>query len=556
MPMSSAVQTQFVRFPVILIKPSHYDDDGYVIRWKRSVVPSNTLATLYGLMTDCIERRVLGDHVEIECHALDESNSRIDVPKIIQQIRSAGGGLVGLVGVQSNQFPRAMDLAREFRAAGISVSIGGFHVSGCLAMLPGVQRDLQEAIELGVSLYAGEAEGRLDDLLRDAANGAMKPIYNFLNDLPGLEEQPVPFLPRDVVVRGMGVQTSFDAGRGCPFQCSFCTIINVQGRKSRRRNADDVERIIRSNLSQDVHNFFITDDNFARNRDWESILDRLIQIREQEKIKINITIQVDTVCHKIPGFISKASRAGVNKVFIGLESINPDALKSAGKRQNQFSEYRTMMQAWHDQGVIIFAGYIIGFPGDTPETVARDVEIIQRELPVDILEFFVLTPLPGSQDHKELFDAGVAMDADMNNYDTFHVTTAHPLMSPEQWREAYRVAWSRYYTPEHIKTLLRRARACGIKTRKLSNMVLWFHGGLSIEGLHPLDGGYFRMKSRHERRPNLPVESAIRFYARYGWEIVSKHARYLVLFAQLRWFVWKLNRDPDAVNYRDASSAV
>jgi radical SAM superfamily enzyme YgiQ (UPF0313 family) len=458
------------------------------------------------------------------------------------------------VGVQSNQFPRAMDLAREFRSAGVQVSIGGFHVSGCMAMLPGVQPDLQEAIDLGISLFAGEAEGRLDDLLRDAASGTMPPIYNFLKDLPGLEEQPVPFLPRDRIARSIGTQTSFDAGRGCPFQCSFCTIINVQGRKSRRRSASDVERIVRANLAQNVNNFFITDDNFARNKDWESILDRLIEMREREKLKIKITIQVDTLCHRIDGFIEKSRRAGVNKVFIGLESINPDALKGVGKRQNQISEYRDMMQAWHDQGVIVFAGYIIGFPGDTQASVARDIGIIQRELPVDILEFFILTPLPGSQDHKELFDAGVAMDADMNNYDTQHVTTAHAQMSAEQWQDAYRDAWTRYYSPEHIRTLLRRARASGIKTRKMAHMAVWFHGCSTIEGVHPLDGGFFRMKSRDERRPDLPVESVLRFYSRYGWEIATKHLRFLRLLVRLRWLARRLERDPEAENYRDDAS--
>jgi hypothetical protein len=127
-------------------------------------------------------------------------------------------------------------------------------------------------------------------------------------------------------------------------------------------------------------------------------------------------------------------------------------------------------------------------------------------------------------------------------------------MSPDEWREAFQTAWKCYYTPEHTKTLLRRARACGIKTRKLSNMLLWFHGASSIEGLHPLDSGYFRIKSRHGRRPNLPVESAPVFYARYGWEILSKHLRFLNLLARLRWFSWKLERDSDAVNYRDVSS--
>ncbi len=156
----TVVQVKTTRFPIFLIRASHYDDDGYVIRWKRSIIPSNTLATLFGLVSDCAERRVLGDHVAIECHGLDESNTRIDVPEIVREIRSAGCGLVGFVGVQSNQFPRVMDLAREFREAGVSVSIGGFHISGCLAMLPGIQPDIQEALDIGVSLYAGEAEGR------------------------------------------------------------------------------------------------------------------------------------------------------------------------------------------------------------------------------------------------------------------------------------------------------------------------------------------------------------------------------------------------------------
>ena len=542
------------RFPVYLVKPSHYDDDGYVIRWARSVIPSNTLATLYGLVTDCADRRILGDDVTIECHAIDETNCRVDIDAIVRDVRAAGGGLVGLVGVQSNQYPRAIDLARELRKAGVAVCIGGFHVSGSLAMLPGLQPDLQEAIDLGITLFAGEAEGRLDDLIRAASAGALKPLYNHLNDLPALEEQPVPFLPRDRVERSIGVQTSFDAGRGCPFQCSFCTIINVQGRKSRRRNADDVEQIIRKNLAQGVNSFFITDDNFARNRDWESILDRVIDLRQREKLKVKLTIQVDTLCHKIPNFIEKSAQAGVGKVFIGLENINPEALKGAQKRQNQISEYREMMQAWHDNKVIVCAGYIIGFPGDTRESVARDIRIIQRELPVDILEFFIMTPLPGSQDHKELFEAGVAMDPDMNNYDVNHVTTAHAQMSADEWMDAYQSAWRDYYSPEHIQTLLRRARASGIKVRRMAHMALWFHGVSTIEGLHPLDGGYFRLKSRRDRRPDLALESPLVFYPRYAWETVRKQGRYLRLLVRLRRAARRLQEDEEAVGYRDTAT--
>src|SRR5262249_16549968 len=156
--------------------------------------------------------------------------------------------LVALVGVQSNQFPRALDLARHFRQAGVQVCIGGFHISGCIAMLPELPDDLEEARRLGVSLFAGEAEdGRLDSVLQGAFAGTLKPVYNFMSDLPDMRNQPVPILPEQHVRRTAGTMSSFDLGRGCPYQCSFCTIINVQGRKSRFRSADDLEAVIREN---------------------------------------------------------------------------------------------------------------------------------------------------------------------------------------------------------------------------------------------------------------------------------------------------------------------
>ena len=235
--------------------------------------------------------------------------------------------MVMLVGVQSNQFPRALDIARPLRARGIQVGIGGFHVSGThLACSTATIADLRTRQAMGVSLFAGEAEGRLDEVLRDAAAGTLKPLYNFMDDLPGIEGAPIPLLAAERVQRTAGAVTSFDAGRGCPYQCSFCTIINVQGRKSRRRSPDDIEKIVRVNFAQGLRSFFITDDNFARNKDWEPILDRLIQLREVEKLKFGFIIQVDTLCHKLPNFIEKCARAGVRRVFIGLENINPDNL--------------------------------------------------------------------------------------------------------------------------------------------------------------------------------------------------------------------------------------
>src|SRR5215475_4262910 len=229
------------QFQLVLIKPSHYDDDGYVIRWWRAMIPSNSLAAIYGIAADCAERRILGPEVAITIEAIDETHTRVNVPALLGRFRRNGNfGLVALVGVQSNQYPRALDIARPFRAAGIAVAIGGFHVSGCLSMLDGGAVELDACRDLGIAMFAGEAEGgRLDTVLRDAAAGRLRPLYNFMDDLPTIEATPGPFLPVQYVSRTMARNASFDAGRGCPFQCSFCTIINVQGRKSRYRSADD-----------------------------------------------------------------------------------------------------------------------------------------------------------------------------------------------------------------------------------------------------------------------------------------------------------------------------
>src|SRR5438128_1813742 len=179
--MSRHVQAAKTTFQLVLIKPTHYDDDGYPITWLQSHIPSNTLAALYGLGEDCRRRQVLGSDVDIVIKPQDEPNIRIR--------------------------------------------------------------------------------------------------------------------PASALARNEGRSSSFDLGRGCPFQCSFCTIINVQGRKSRFRSADDLEAIVRENYKQGITSFFITDDNMARNKHWEDFFDRLIELKENEGFEVSLIIQVDTQCH-------------------------------------------------------------------------------------------------------------------------------------------------------------------------------------------------------------------------------------------------------------------
>jgi hypothetical protein len=326
----------------------------------------------------------------------------------------------------------------------------------------------------------------------------------------------------------------------------------VQGRKSRFRSADDLEEIVRTNVKQGITAFFITDDNMARNRRWEEFFDRLIELKENEGIELSLIIQVDTQCHRIPNFIAKARWAGVYRVFIGLENVNPDNLMAAKKRQNKITEYRKMLQAWHTSGASTWAGYILGFPGDTRASILRDIGIIKKELPLDILELFILTPLPGSEDHQKLWKQGVWMDPDLNKYDVHHRVVHHPKMSDTEFEQTYRDAWKSYYTPEHIETVARRHGAIpGRNPTEVVRFMTMFKIMFEAEGIHPLEGGGFRMKYRRDRRPGQPLEPFGVFHLRRVVETWDK----LRTYGRLAWTAWRIGRmvknDPKRLEYMD-----
>jgi hypothetical protein len=196
-----------------------------------------------------------------------------------------------------------------------------------------------------------------------------------------------------------------------------------------------------------------------------------------------------------------------------------------------------MLLAWHSAKVITYAGYILGFPNDTPGSIARDIKIIQRELPIDLLEFFMLTPLPGSKDHQVLYQQGVEMSSDLNNYDVEHAVTGHPRMTAAEWQSIYDQAWHHYYSPEHIKTLLRRAKASGIRTTRLAFTIFYFYASYAFEHVHPLQSGVLRRKNRRQRRSTFPRENLARFFMRRVRDFLATYPpglRFLLRLEALR----------------------
>ncbi len=527
------------KLEIVYIVPSRYDDEGYVKRYHWGVVPSNSLAVLKSLTSSLIAEKPYPG-VEICVTSYDDNVEKIPFSKIVKRNqRSDTKVVVGLVGVQSGQFPRASEIALKFKEQGVDVMVGGFHVSGVLALFDELTPELQTLLDAGVSLIVGESEtpGMLRSLFQDVLDGTLQPIYRFPK-APDLQDAPLPQADPEYVKHFGARWATIDSSRGCPYGCSFCTVINIQGRKMRCRNAQAVLATIQNNCDKGVKNFFFTDDNFARSKIWPEVFDGMIEMRKSG-IDVSFMMQVDTQSCKIPRFVEKAKAAGCRSVFIGMESVNPANIEAAGKSQNSVDQYRDMVQVWQNEAVIVHVGYIIGFPHDTPESIQSDVQFLRDHVGVDLVSFFMLTPLPGSQDHFEMVKRSEAIDPDLNKYDSFHETFLHPNMPEGKWFEATQAAYREFYTKDHCATILRRV-AKEHYWFMFWNLIWYRYSGV-LSGTHPMMTGFFRIKNRLERRPGLPRENLFRFAARWVREFVLDAGSYVKLFFEFQ-EIWFLTR--------------
>ncbi|HEX2277927.1 MAG TPA: radical SAM protein [Candidatus Tectomicrobia bacterium] len=530
----SVQPTQIVH--VVLIKATRYDDDGYPMRHWRGILPSNTLACLVGL-TDAAQRdKALGEGIEIRRYMYDEAVQKVPIRKLARLQRLPHERLiVGLVGVQSNQFPRACDIAHAFQREGVhDILVGGFHVSGSIALAePGtIPSEVQQLMDEGVTVVKGEVEGHWGEILQDTVADRRKRLYDFGEPKPDMSLQPLPVVDQAYLKHFIqGNFATLDLSRGCIWDCEFCCIINVHGKTMRHREAEHIAQTIRRNYALGVDFYFFTDDNLARAKNWEAFFDMLIRLREEEGIAIEFMIQADIPSYRMKNFIPKAKQAGCTKVFLGVESLDTDTLAAAGKRQNVAANARECVAAYEAAGINTHAGYIIGFPTDTYESVMRSIDKLMHEVKPSTASFFMLTPLPGSMDHVKLRQRGEWMAEDFNLYDSFHETTRHPHLTNGLWTKAYQEAWEKFYGYENIKAILLRTRTELSYWNTFRNLI-WYKSSVFVYREHPMISGFVRFKGRKLRRPGLPIEPAWVYWPKRVVELGGEYYRWWLLFKE------------------------
>jgi len=551
---TAAVLCRTVR--VYFIKPSKYDDRGRVAHFWKGVLPNNTLTVLAAL-NEAYNRRRADDGIYIETVLWDEQVDGPIVPATIRamQEKALEDGvevLVGLAGVQTNQYPRGRDLALQFRRAGFPVLFGGFHVSG----YPDSRAFLEDC---GITTVVGEAETLWADILDDYLGAALRPSYSVTDGIraktggadimvPMITEAQLPAISDPYLRRFASANmTTLDTSRGCPFTCSYCSVKNVMGRTMRSRDPEAVVRWIRdAGQRHGITSLFIVDDDFFRSPAWEPILEGMAQYR-REGNELSFMMQVDAEAaafgdlapgekpssqrQKCERFLELAAAAGCYSAFVGFETFNPQNLLATTKVQNLAKEhrrhkeeavaasaleavkekYRRVCTNWHRHGVAVHCGYMIGFPFDGPECGRQSAEWL-LDVGVDLASFFVVTPLPGTEDHDKAVREGTIADWDFNQYDSQHMVSAHPRMTRAQVVQAYRDAYLTFYsTRRTIRSLSTFHRVPGLTCAARAAMVrqhLYYFYSYRA-GRHPMLGGLWqRGVPTHARRIVVTDEEA------------------------------------------------
>ena len=541
---------------IYFIKPSRYDEEGYVQYFRYGVQPNNTLTVLAALNDAFNKRYTQERNVYLETIIWDEicdgAVSADSIKAIVEKAHEDGVELlIGLAGVQSNQYPRGRDLGLQFVKLGVPTMMGGFHVSG----YPESCKFLNEC---GITTVVGEAENIWESVVEDFLAGELKLNYSVTQGIraktgkddiivPLITESLLPSLDDRYLTRFFNTtMTPLDTSRGCPFTCSYCSVKNVMGRTMRSREPDRVVQWVRDAIqNHGIDTLFLVDDDFFRSPRWEEILIGLGEVKkEYPKLSFMMQVDVDASCYaniadgetetakhrRSRRFTELAAAAGCYQAFVGIESLNPDNLNFATKYQNTddrqhklkleaaraavINKYRRVVDNWHKVGIAVHAGYMLGFPFDGPDCgrVAADT---LKKIGFDIVSFFIMTPLPGTEDQERYVKEGQIIDWDFNNLDSQHVTLKHDLLDKHSWMEAYREAFTRFYSfPRMIKNVL---TVCGgkglsLESRRAIAVQFVYYFFSYRQGRHPMVGGIWPIKRRDIRRMVVSDEEARRYY--------------------------------------------
>lgn len=462
---------------VVIIKPSKYGVSGDVERFRRGFMPNSTVPYLRSMTPASF------DGVPIETYAVDEYvQTDLRYLDLIRNPKSPT--LLALVGVQSHQFQRSLDLASLARANGVRhCVIGGPHVMTCdTSMLHG----------RGISFALSEAETVWPSILHDAIHGELQPVYGEKQRWATELHAPVLVPPsardlRRYLIPMLGIYPA----RGCPFTCNFCSVIKIAGRQIRSQSIDTTIESLRKAKAAGVRLVMFTSDNFNKYSDAPGLLEEMIA----RDLRIPFFVQCDTQIAKQEEFISLLGRAGCFEIFVGVESFRRSTLLAAHKAQNHPTTYGEIIRLCTKHGIVSHFSNIIGFPDDTAASIREHLDVL-REINPDVASFYILTPIPGTEQYDDFLRAGWITEQNLDRFDATTTTWRHPNLTSDELKDLLFHCYQRFFSVSHIvSTAIRTFRHRQAHAGYLPYFGQPLFSRISAERrTHPMSGGVGRVR--------------------------------------------------------------
>ncbi len=412
---------------VILLKPSKYRRNGEVERFESGFMPNATLSHIASLTPDTLRGHPVAIHYVDEYVQTDVDYLRL-LRGSTETVR-----LLALVGVQSHQFQRAIDLAAYARSHGLQhVVIGGPHPMTC---------DTSLLHHRGVSFALAEAEVIWMQVLVDAKKKKKQAVYGqeqrWSQNLDDLVIKPP---PASEVARYWVPMVGLYPVRGCPFLCNFCSVIKIAGRQVRYPDIDSIVASLRRVERAGIEYVMFTSDNFNKFPAAPELLQAIID----DGIQLKLFLQSDTQIVRQPELVELLGRAGAVEMFIGVESLDSVALKQMRKLHNKPATYGEIVRLCRGAGIRAHFSNIIGFPDQTEQGVYDHLHAL-IELDPDIASFYIMTPIPGTEQYREFKQEGRIFETNLDRFDTITPTFHHEHIAPERLQDLlYEVAWEFY----------------------------------------------------------------------------------------------------------------
>lgn len=386
--------------------------------------------------------------------------------------------LVGISTITSTS-QRSYEIAKVLRENGVTVFMGGPHVT----YVP------DEALEYCDYVLRGEADDNIVDFIKALESGSgfeeiqglsyrkkngeifhnpKVPLCKDLNSLPIPDFKLIKGF-EDVGGKAFTI-TPIMTSRGCPYDCSFCSVTSMFGQKYRFRSTELIIEELKLHKKNGGKWVFFYDDNFIADR--ERTKDLLTEMIKQG-LTPNWTAQVRVEVAKDDELLDLFKRSNCHTVYIGLESVNPETLKLYNKKQT-VADIEFCISRLHKYNVRIHGMFVFGSDTDTVDTIHKTVKFAKKN-DLDSVQFLILTPLPGTRTFQDLDKENRIFSKDWALYDAHHVVFEPKLMSYyELQNETFKATRAFYSIPQILK---RAARGdlfnCGLKAYGRSVAKTW-----------------------------------------------------------------------------------